>query len=89
LKWIVVVATHPAAFSPSTVIMPRPAPLLDDAPIINHQLLPDMDPTPTVGDLSASRVADYLGKTLNEIRLSRQDTIDRAATAKAPKTASK
>jgi hypothetical protein len=74
--------------------MPRPAQPLGNAPLINHrrhllyQLLPGMDPNHTVGDPSAAIVADYRGKTLDEISLSRQDTMDRAVAAKAPNTTS-
>jgi hypothetical protein len=47
-----------------------------------------MDPTRVVGDPSATRVIDYLGKRLTEILLSRQDTMDHSVAAKEPKTAS-
>jgi hypothetical protein len=47
-----------------------------------------MDPKHIFGDPIASRVDDYLGDTLEEIRLSKQDTADRAAAAKAPKITS-
>jgi hypothetical protein len=94
LTWMVLSATRPAATSTSTLVMPRPAPPLGDAPLLHHrreliyQLLPNLDPTRVIGDPSAARVADYLGETLDEIHLSRQDTMDRAAAAKAPKIAS-
>jgi hypothetical protein len=94
LTVMVLASTRPAATSPSTLVMPRPAPPLGDAPLIHHrrellyQLLPNLDPTRIVGDPSAARVANYLGETLNEIHLSRQDTMECADVAKAPKTAS-
>jgi hypothetical protein len=93
LTWMVSAATRPAATSPSTLIIPRPYPQLGDVPLIHHrrellyQLLPNLDPTRTIGDPSATRVADYLGETLNEICLSSQDTMDRADAEKSPKNA--
>jgi hypothetical protein len=94
LNWRVLDDTRPAASSPSNVLMPRPAQPLGHTPLINdqrelfYQLLPNMDPTCTVGGPSAARVADYLGKTLDGIRLSRQDTMERAAAAKSHQTTS-
>jgi hydrogenase maturation factor HypF (carbamoyltransferase family) len=41
-----------------------------------------------IGDTSAARVADYMGETLEENRLSRQYMMDRVYAAKSPKTAS-
>jgi hypothetical protein len=49
LTWMVLAATRPAATSPSTLIMSRPAHLLVDAPLTHHrrellyQLLPNLD----------------------------------------------
>jgi hypothetical protein len=94
LTWMVLKSTCPAATIPSTLIMPRPAPPVGDAPLIHHQrellyqLLPNLDPTRIVGDPIATRVADYLGEAMDKIRLSRQDMMGRAAAAKAPKIVS-
>jgi hypothetical protein len=64
LTWMVLAATRPAVISPSTLVMPRPAPPLGEYPLIHHRrellykLLPNLNPTRIVGDPSAARVAD-------------------------------
>jgi hypothetical protein len=60
LTWMVLEATCPVATSPSTLIMPRLAPPLGDAPVIHYrrellyQLPPNLDPTRIVGYPSAT-----------------------------------
>jgi hypothetical protein len=64
LNWIVLTATCPAASTTSIFLVSRPTHQLGSTPLINHrrelfyQLLPNMDQTRTVGDPSATRVAD-------------------------------
>jgi hypothetical protein len=84
-------ATRPAATFPPTVCQTHPNPPLSDCMILElchkllYRLLPYLDPEHLRADQSTYRVANYVGQVADEIRITRQDTYDRADSTRATK----